>query len=350
MYNRKRRGIYNAPPFFVGIPQQPKSNAMMIYTKSAKGLTRTPFSEAVVFSADVVWLDILNLTPVEEKRVEAFLQLNIPSREEMHEIELSNRLYQENNAVYMTAALLTNVDTGTPETHSITFILKADCLITLRYSEPSSFRVFGARAEKYLPTEQSGKVLFAGLVESIIERIADILERSGKNIDAMTNKIFRQKITVQKEKVNYQEILEKIGYDGDLISKTTESLLTLHRMVGYVLQSPVAGMQGEARILLDTLARDIIALTEHASFLSNKISFLLDATLGMINIEQNNIIKMFSVAAVVFLPPTLIASVYGMNFEQMPELKWQFGYPFAVILMGLSALLPYLYAKKRKWL
>jgi magnesium transporter len=146
-------------------------------------------------------------------------------------------------------------------------------------------------------------------------------------------------------------VLEQIGRKGDLTSHIRDSLVTLERLVGFLGHVAMQRKSGkDLRERLKTLSRDVRSLTDHSSFLSQKITFLLDATLGMINIEQNAIIKIFSVAAVVFLPPTLIASIYGMNFEEMPELDWLFGYPFAIALMILSAILPYLFFKRRGWL
>jgi magnesium transporter len=145
-------------------------------------------------------------------------------------------------------------------------------------------------------------------------------------------------------------LMERIGRNGDLLSKARESLVSLTRLLAFVQQSTQVQMSQDVRGRFRNVSRDATALSDHASFVSNKINFLLDATLGLINIEQNAIIKIFSVAAVVFLPPTLIASIYGMNFHHMPELGWEGGYPWALGLMVVSAVLPYVYFKRRGWL
>ena len=323
---------------------------MIFYVKEGDLLKKSPFNGETSLPKNIVWFDMLNLTEFEETYVEDFLSISIPTREEMHEIELSSSLYHENNAVYMTATLVTNADTQAPESHAFTFILTGEQLITIRYSDPTPFQQFSAKLGHLSPDEHSAQALFAGLIEAIVERIADILEKIGRDIDQMTQIIFRPSKNKKDKKKNYQEILEQIGREGDLVSKTRESLVTINRMIGYALQSQTAKINGASRSNLDSMLRDILALSDHANFLSNKVGFLLDATLGMINIEQNAIIKIFSVAAVVFLPPTLIASIYGMNFEHMPELRWSFGYPFAIALMIASAIVPYLYFKQRKWL
>lgn len=323
---------------------------MIIYTKENNIIKKIPFTSDIVFPEDVIWFDILNLKPEEEEAAEKFLQLNIPSREEMREIEITSRFYQKQNAVFMTATLVTKFDSLEPESHIFTFILVNNRLITVRYAESTAFRQFISDLENLFPAQHNGTAFFVGLIENMVERSTDILEFAGKDIDKLTKEIFSEKIAAKNEKHNYKKTLEQIGVDGDLISKTRESLVSLRRMISYALQSSVASIVGENKDHLTTLLRDISVLSDHASFLSNKINFLLDATLGMIGIEQNNIIKIFSVAAVVFLPPTLIASIYGMNFHSMPELKWFFGYPFAIMLMMLSAWLPYKFFKKRNWL
>jgi len=323
---------------------------MFIYTKEKNGLSKHPLTADYTLPEETVWVDLLNLTPAEEEHVERFLNIDLPTREEMHEIEISSRLYTENGALYMTAMLVTNSDTLDPETHAVTFILSGERLITIRYTDPKTFHLFTHRAER-LPIQQlTGNNLFIELLEVIIDRVADVLERVAQHIDGLTRQIFRNSPShADHEKVDYQEVLEQIGLKGDLVSKTRESLVTINRMMGYVHQ---AGRikQPEHLNRLSTLTKDIASLSDHASFLSGKVNFLLDATLGMINIEQNTIIKIFSVAAVMFLPPTLIASVYGMNFDIMPELHWRFGHLFSIVLMVLSAWIPYKYFKKRKWL
>jgi magnesium transporter len=145
-------------------------------------------------------------------------------------------------------------------------------------------------------------------------------------------------------------VMERIGRIGDLVSKSRESLVSLGRLLSYVQQSSSVTLTPDLRARFKTLSRDVLALSDHASFVNSKTSFMLEATLGLINIEQNDIIKIFSVAAVAFLPPTLIASIYGMNFHHMPELDWMLGYPLALLLMVFSAVVPYVYFKRRGWL
>jgi len=165
--------------------------------------------------------------------------------------------------------------------------------------------------------------------------------------------VFRKKAgNASKQTRNLQSIIEQIGRQGDFLSMIGESLISIMRLVTYhtAVEAESRKASREARQKVKTLQRDVASLSDHTARLSSKVNFLLDATLGLINLEQNAIIKIFSVAAVAFLPPTLVASIYGMNFEDMPELKWMVGYPYALVLMLLSAVLPYLYFKRRGWL
>lgn len=322
---------------------------MMIYTATNGRVTAHNWVPGEDIPGNALWIDLHNLTTMQEKAVEDYLGIDVPSRAEMHEIEVSNRLYQEKGALYMTATLVTKVDTDVPENHSFTFIITEKHFITIRYTDPQPFRAFAAHLLRSAPAEQNVPAVFLGLVEAIINRMADVLERIGRELDATTGLIFRSVTPQDGTPTNHQQLLTVIGHNGDLASKTRESLVTLGRVVAYAAQnSRLADTDTESRFKAQV--RDIAALSDHVAYLSNRVNFLLDATLGMINLEQNNIIKIFSVAAVVFLPPTLLASIYGMNFHHMPELGWHIGYPLALLLMVAAAVLPYFYFKRKKWL
>ena len=251
----------------------------------------------------------------------------------------------------MTALLPANADGDDVDMHPVTFVLTATHLITVRYHEPRAFRTFPVRAEKVAMGCNTAEGVLIALLEAVVDRLADILERAGRDIDGISRSIFRKASGKTTKSADLQAIIESIGRKGDLTSNVRDSLVTLDRLAGYLAQATIQQKSSkDARERIKTLARDIRSLSDHSGFMSQKITFLLDATLGMINIEQNAIIKIFSVAAVVFLPPTLIASIYGMNFEYMPELQWLLGYPFAIGLMIASAILPYVYFKRRGWL
>ncbi|MFZ2508054.1 MAG: magnesium transporter CorA family protein [Steroidobacteraceae bacterium] len=299
---------------------------------------------------ECVWVDLLEPALTEERAVERLLAIDVPSREEMREIETSNRLYEENGTLYMTATVVTKIDTDRPESAAVTFILSRNRLITNRYVDPLPFRRFIAYAERHPAAATTAPGILAGLLESIIERTADVLERVGIGLDDLSASVFAPESKTPTQPRNLRGVMERIGRDGDLTSKARESLVSLGRQLTFIQQSQAVQIPKEVLARYRSMSRDVLALADHASFLANKSSFMLQATLGLINIEQNNIIKIFSVAAAVFLPPTLIASIYGMNFHFMPELSWPFGYPLALGIILVSAVLPYLYFRRRGWL
>lgn len=302
----------------------------------------------------LVWIDLLVPTKEEDAAIEKLVGVAIPTREEMEEIEISSRLYTEDGAMFMTAILPSKTDEDEAVMAPVTFVLAGTRLITVRYNEPKSFLTYPQRAEKASTGCADGETVLVGLLESIVDRLADILERLGRDIEALSRDIFQssQNGTARARRTfDFQALLSGIGRKEDLVSSMRDSLITLQRVAGFLAH---AGTQGkiskDSRARVKTLSRDVLSLADHATFLSQKISFLLDATLGMISNQQNAIIKIFSVAAVIFLPPTLVASIYGMNFQVMPELRWEFGYPLAIGLMIVSAIVPYLYFRRRGWL
>lgn len=299
---------------------------------------------------DSVWIDLLDPTIEEEKLVEQWLKVDVPTREEMREIETSNRLYEENGALYMTTTVAAKLDTDRPESTAVTFILANGRLVTTRHIDTRPFQQFAGYAERNASAAVSAAAILAGIVEAFIERMADVLELVGSDLDALSGTIFTRSRTNAPVSRNLQMVIERIGFNGELNSKARESLVSLGRLLVFVQQASVPQLTDELRARLRSSSRDVTALSDHATFLGSKVTFLLEATLGMINIEQNNIIKIFSVAAVMFLPPTFIASVYGMNFGFMPELQWRFGYPFALLLIVMSAVIPYVWFKRKGWL
>ncbi len=301
-----------------------------------------------------VWIDLLNPTPAEERAVQDALAVEIPTREEMEEIESSSRLYREGDALFLTANFLYGVDTGEYGSTAISFVLTNTTLVTVRYATPKAFTVFGARAQKQpgtLLTSPDGVMLH--LFEQIVDRLADILERVGGDMDRASQRTFRAaraNLKANRRDDQLKETLITLGQVGEVTTRTSETLLGLNRILAFVGAEKAIAVRKENQALIKTLVRDVRSLVEHASFLNGKAQFLLDAVLGVINVEQNAIIKTFTVASVALMPPTLIASIYGMNYEVMPELKWTFGYPLALLLMVVSAILPVLYFRRKGWL
>ena len=269
----------------------------------------------------------------------------------MEEIEISSRLYSEDGGLFMTALILANSGTEKPVADVVTFVLAREKLITIRYINPQPFITFEARCGRSMIGANKAENALMALIDVIIDRLADILERAGSEIEGISHEIFdstrgNQPITSR----DFQKILRALGRKHDLSSKIRDSLLSLSRMLAFLAQAMDTQTNHDVLAHVKTLTRDVQSLQDHSSYMGTKLSYLLDATLGLINIDQNNIIKIMSVAAMVFLPPTLIASVYGMNFKAMPELDWAAGYPLSLVLMVVSAVVPYLWFKRKGWL
>jgi magnesium transporter len=301
--------------------------------------------------ADTLWIDLFEPTPEEERTVEAECGIDVPTREEMREIETSNRLYEEAGAVYLTSTIVTRLDSDLPQNSQVTFILKDGRLITNRYSDPLPFRRFISYAERHGPSCTSGPAVLAGLIEAIINRVADVIERVGADLDSISAEVFTRPPRRRRGRArDFQAVLERVGQSGELIGKTRESLVSLGRALAFVQQATSVNLTGEVRTRFRIQSRDVIAMSDHASFLGNNVSFILDATLGMVNIDQNNILKIFSVVTVFMLPPSVIGAIYGMNFDHIPWAHESWGFMGALGLMFASALIPYLYFKRRGWL
>ena len=321
------------------------------YLPRGTSLERKVIEEAGPVPDGAVWFDLVTPTQAEDKLLERALGIAVPTREEMQEIEVSSRLYVENGARYMTATLMCQSDTATPKTTPVTFILAGHKLVTVRYDEPKPFALITNKLARACAPTVSGESIMMDLLDAVIDRAADILERAGADIDRASHDIFEPEGRRTDRTITYRYILKTIGRKGDLTSKVRESLVSIGRLVLF-LANEADGMKWpkEMRSQLKTMQRDVQSLSDHASYLGNKVTFLLDAMIGVMSVEQNNIIKLFSVAAVVLMPPTLVASIYGMNFKHMPELDWTLGYPLALVLMLVAAVLPYWFFKWKRWL
>jgi magnesium transporter len=301
--------------------------------------------DAWTLPADAVWIDLYRPTRDEELRVEKALGLALPTREDMLEIEPSSRVYQDNGATVMTALVLYNTTTEAPAAEPITFVLTQERLVTIRYIEPKSFGLFAAQAARQPSLCPGAADAFLGLIEAVVDRTADLIERTAAEVEELSTTVFAQRRPDQ-----YRDVLTRLGRAQNINAKVRDSLVSLARLASFATLAHSIEGSREHRDRLGTISRDVQSLLDHDSFLAGNISFLLETSLGLINIEQNAIIKIFSVAAVAFLPPTLIASVYGMNFEFMPELDQRWGYPMAVVLMVVSAVAPLIWFRRKGWL
>ena len=324
---------------------------LSVYVPNGTTLERRAVETGAEPPDDAVWLDLVTPTVQEDKFVESLLGVAVPTREEMQEIEVSSRLYVENGARYMTATMMCQSDTMTPKTTAVTFILSGHRLVTVRYDDPKPFAIVEHRLGRYCnPDKTTGETVLIDLLDAVIDRCADLLERVGMEVDTISHDIFEPE--AESGQVEYKDILKSLGRKGDLASKVRESLVSINRLLLFLsTEAELLRWKKDRRAHLQSMRRDAASLSDHATYLSSKFTFLLDAMLGVVNIDQNAIIKIFSIAAVIFMPPTLVASIYGMNFKTgMWELDWQYGYVWALALMVLAAILPILYFRWKKWL
>ena len=322
-----------------------------VFVPSESSLRKAVVEDLSALPENAVWIDLVNPNAAEDRAVERLAGIAVPTREDMQEIEVSSRLYIENGARYMTATLMCQSDTDMPRTTAVTFILAGHRLVTVRYDTPKPFPLVENKLARSCSPAITGEQILMELLDAVIDRCADILERVGIDLDQVSHDIFEPESERHGNAKRYSQILAAIGRKGDLTSKVRESLVSIGRLVAF-MSAVMEGMKWskDMREQLKTMQRDIHSLSDHASYLSGKITFVLDAMLGVVNLEQNNIIKLFSVMAVVLMPPTLIASIYGMNFKDMPELEWHLGYPIAVVAMIAAAIVPYYIFKIKKWL
>ena len=299
-----------------------------------------------------VWLDLFAPTDEERTAIDKELGVELPNRSEMLEIEPSSRLYVDGDATYMTATVITHAEAANPSSDVVTFVLTRNRVITLRYEDPKPLKNFAGKLIKQPAMCATAEDALLHMIDAFIDRIADILEKVAVDLDATSQTIFREAPVKEgrPSQLDMRAVLRTLGRNEDLASTARDSLLSMSRMLRFLAQTFEATARKDQKGHIRTMLADLEWLSQHSGFEANKVQFLLDATLGLINIEQNGIIKIFSVAAVVFLPPTLVASVYGMNFQWMPELTWKHGYPIAIALMIASAILPYVFFKKKGWL
>lgn len=297
------------------------------------------------------WIDLEEPTHEEEKLVEKLIGHNVPTQQELAEIEPSSRLFERDGALYMTLSALFGVNEGRPATTPIGFVLADNRLVTVRYANPRPLLAFGNHVRREPGLARDALTVLVRLLDAIIERLADELEASGSEIEKISNQIFSREVDERRIPARrLTALLTRIGRAQSLLAKIRETAVSTGRLLSFVSASDPIKANETARGHLASLMTDVSSLVDHSGFLSDNLIFLLDAALGLISVEQNAAMKLFSWAALVFLPPTLVAGIYGMNFEHMPELAWLYGYPFALALILASAVLPILFFKLRGWI
>lgn len=295
--------------------------------------------------ADAIWVDLVHPTPEEDRAVERALNLSIPTREEMSELEASSRLYRENGATFVTADIMHAGSEDMPAVDPVTFVLTSGPLVTVRYIEPRSFAMLADKLDRDPALCTTGADLFLHLMETVVDRTSEVLSSTAVNVEVISTHIFND-----RKALGFDKLIVRLGRARMANARIDQSLSGLSRVFAFVSLDDTIENRGEAAAHLKSLSRDALSLIGHNQAIAASIDFQLSAALGLINIEQSSIIKIFSVAAVAFMPPTLIASIYGMNFEHMPELAWRSGYPLALAAMVVAAIAPLLWFRKKGWL
>ena len=300
-----------------------------------------------------IWIDLFEPTPEEEKLAEKLVGTNIPTRAELSEIEPSSRLYQKNGAAFMTMSVLYGVTDGQPQSDPVGFILTDRHLVSVRYIDPKPFVVFAEHVYAEPDLAADPRTLFVRLLDAIVDRLADEFELAGKEVEAISTRIFEShshRVRNSSPELRLEALLMRIGKAEQLLAKLRETSVSTTRLLTFLLSANGTEEDKPNHRHVQSLIADAEALNDYSNFAGDNLTFLLDATLGLISLDQNNVMKIFSVFAVVFMPPTLIAGVYGMNFKHMPELQWLHGYPYALGLILISAVLPFWFARRKGWL
>lgn len=294
---------------------------------------------------DILWIDLVAPTPDEDAAVERMLALSIPTRAEMAELEASSRLYREGGATYVTADILHNGDSDLPTLDPVTFVLTTGPLVTVRYFDPKPFALLMEHLAREPGLCVTGAGLFLHLMEAVIDRASDILSFNSAKAEAVASHIFATGRTV-----GFEKLITKLGRAHMANARIEQSLAGFARVFAYIAPDERIETVPDARDHLKSLSIDAASLIAHNQAVAATINFQLSAALGLINIEQSSIIKIVSVASAALLPPTLIASIYGMNFQKMPELAQAWGYPAALIAMAISGIAPLIWFRRKGWL
>jgi magnesium transporter len=298
-----------------------------------------------------VWIDLLQPTPEERDRIANEYGLRVPSREALQEIESSSRLRAEGRVLTLSMPLAVSEERADPLPVPLGFILSPSLLVTVRFTEMPGFADVRARLDAG-DVHMDSPAVFASLIERMVDYRADLLEEISAQISTVSKRVFARHIPHTRRTVQdgaLREMLAAVGAAGERLSQIRESLLGLQRIVGFTCEMGHDWMPPEIRARLLTARADLTSLSDYESHLYDKVHFLLDAILGFINTDQNDIFKVLTIVSVVGIPPTLIASMYGMNFHNMPELSWRYGYQFGLALILLSTILPIVWFKWRGW-
>ena len=300
------------------------------------------------------WVDLLDPTQEEVMRVARRFGLELPNRESLAEIEASSRTRQDGDRLVMSAPLVRQQD-GHPVMAPTGFVLMPDTLVTIRFADYAAFDAVhvGLAREKRQVAATEIMVL---LLEEVVDRAADRLERAAEALADSSHEIFSEpekaykRHKVGRETRRLQSLMIRIGRTNEELVKVRHSFLSIGRIANFLLDRCTPRIEEGLRDRLHTVQHDIQSLDEFENSLVGRVSLLLDAAVGFISIEQNDVVRLLTVVSVAGVPPVLVAGIYGMNFKVMPELDWHLGYPFALVLMVVSTVLPVLWFKWRDWL
>ena len=303
--------------------------------------------------ADARWIDLMDPTEADAELVTGTTGMRVPTREQLREIETSSRMSVRDNVLTLSLPLVRRTPEGQVRVSPVGFVLSQDRLLTVRFDSFPLFDGFNDACRKGDHPGSSLDLLLA-LLEAMVDRLADGLEREGDGLDRASHRIFHREVKASRPprvaEAEMRLVLSRIGAADDLISKIRDTLLCIGRIVPFVQFNTKGWNKTSKGSRFDTLRADVHSLTDYDAHLASKAQFLLDASIGFIGIEQSNIIRVLTVVSVVGVPPTFVASMYGMNFKLMPELEWTYGYPYALVLIVLSAVLPLLWFRLRGWL
>lgn len=310
-----------------------------------------------------IWIDLDDPTAEEAQAVEATAGIRVPSRTALSEVENSSRLRRLKNGFSLSTPMIT-FDKVDSLLMPLGFVLTKDHLVTVRFHELRAFAEVKKRIAAGDDQATTSTAIFLLLMEELVDSLADALEEMGADLDALSTRIFDFDVravdsktreakaaapTPRRRDLALRRILRGIGRRGKALGKIRSSLLGLERIVPFVAGECETLLGAEQVPRFEAVRRDIASLDEFEIRLSENVQFLLDATLGLISIEQNNTFRVLTVVSVVGVPPTLIASMYGMNFKHMPELDWLYGYPYGLSLIAISALVPIVFFRVRGW-
>jgi magnesium transporter len=302
------------------------------------------------------WVDLLDATETERAAFEQAFGLRVPTKEQLVEIETTSRLRTEGDALYMTAPLLYAADNEPWVLVPTGFVLAKNVLLTVRSAKLSAFHTVITELERAGHGEPAESThTFVRLLEALVDRVADLLETSSHDLDDASHLIFRpeerrRQSRLSRETVRLRRLMILTGRTSERMARVQYCLVCLDRMAKFASEHCREWVAQDVANRLHIVSSDIASLVQFSEALVNRVQLLQDAASGLINIGQNEVMKVLTIASVVGIPPVLVVGIYGMNFKNMPEYDWTWGYPYALALVVVTALLPLIWFKWKDWI